>query len=289
MHPLYKYIWRTYIVFVFVGFFTFITMTFIFIYSHINLNIYSENFLIDLIFTVFIYKIIYLVYFFIIRIVFYIIGNNKYKRFLDDTMYQCKVGKFIEVSEELYKYIEKKPKIFSVRQAKISLISSVVVGYINIGDSQLAKTTLHNIPELKKSEDIFKFHILAYWSAYYINIDDLKNAEKYFAEMTDFFVKPSIPNLCRDIYEITKITLSIAKKDFEGVEDALKNHLEKSKNLLEEVGYVYELGNVYLYENRLDEAKEAFQFVIENGGDTYLVKKSKDFLDIVERKSDEIF
>jgi len=53
---------------------------------------------------------------------------------------------------------------------------------------------------------------------------------------------------------------------YEGAEQFFKNAFEISGTPFEKVDNKFFLGRIYLYFNRTEEARAAFEYVIENGG-----------------------
>ena len=192
-----------------------------------------------------------------------------------DTLNNCKAKDFTDIYESFQKQIVKNPKRFN-RLGKVLVLVNLSTGYLTQGDYQSAKVILEKIPRPKDKENSVKAVYANNWCDYYLGVNDLEQAQKCFENFHQLLENKAIlKSEFIDAYEIIKVEISIARGDYEDVEATLKMLLKNAKNLLREVSCHFKLSQVYIYENRFDEARDMLEFVIKNGGDTRYVNQAQ--------------
>jgi len=288
MYPLFKPLWRIYVILGWGGFFLVILAQVQFIIRQTNLStetgVTNDAFASELIAVSVIAVIIYLFCFMTGALMLVSAANKKVAKLTEETLKSCKIQEFIVIYENFQKQAEKHPKRLT-RDAILMIILNHSVGYLNLGDYTMAKLILEKLPtfKAKKSEDIFKFFYFNNWCNYYLGINDLEQAQSHLEKARQILDgNAHLKTKYWDLHTSTKISFSIAKKDVEGVEVTLQALLKNAKNSLQKVSRHYGLGQLYLHENRIDEACTMFKYVIENGGDTYFVNEAQTYLNQIK-------
>lgn len=102
----------------------------------------------------------------------------------------------------------------------------------------------------------------------------LANLLKYSNQIRQKNLKYSF--LCS--YNILTARYNLLSGKTDGVEQAFKLQLENSTHLLEKNSAHYNLATLYIKQNRIEEAKQALQFVVEHGNKLYIATKAKEML-----------
>jgi tetratricopeptide (TPR) repeat protein len=75
-----------------------------------------------------------------------------------------------------------------------------------------------------------------------------------------------------------RIRLNMERGNYEGAELFYSTLLDLDETEINKVECKFHLGRIFLHSNRMDKAKEAFEYVIENGNKTFFVEKAKSYL-----------
>ena len=228
--------------------------------------------------------VIYVICIFVFSLIIVMIGDKEYQKLVDNTLLKGKTQAFIDASEQFQKMVEKHPRRFT-KPYILRIVLTLAIAYLDIGDYQTAKITLEQLPNLenKKSDKALKASYLSAWCSYYLGVNDLEQAEQYFEKFCQLIDShANLKSQFMDSYRLYKAVFSMAKGDFEDAEATLKVQLKNAKNLLQEVYCHLLLGEVYLHENRLNEAHDILEFVIRNGGDTHYVNDARELLNQIQ-------
>lgn len=200
---------------------------------------------------------------------------------------QKRLNKIIDIlTEECdpYRYIE---QLLPLTQKKIQPNIRVIIliylacGYIDAGDNNQAKIVLSDISKIGTNNKINLSNISNLLTVLYLDDNDLNNARLALAD----FWKYSNQIKSNDIkYQIKKAynrqaaKLNMMENNLYGVEEIYKAQLEGGNTVLEKNILYYDYALLCIKQNRIDEAKKALQFVIENGNKLHLVTKAKEKL-----------
>ena len=251
-----------------------------------QLNIFFESgvrndeFVLELITLAVTALVFYVFYISVSTIALVFIGDKKYNNLTNKTMNSCKAKEFINISEGFKKQIENHPKRFKRNEIMLILIN-LLAGYVNGGKYQSARAILDEFPEFK-NRSIDKMLKPVYFfncCSYYIGIGDLDQAKLCLEKGN---IANRLNTRYKDMYILKKLEISLLEGNYKDAEPILKAHLENSKTLMQRVYCHFLLSKVYSQENRPEEALASLEFVIKNGGDTYMVPLAQD---AIERNS----
>jgi hypothetical protein len=213
---------------------------------------------------------------FVIIILYRIVGKKlaKINKLLDD----CKVSECVSAYEKL----SKNP---AGEKGRMFIHLSLSTGYIYLGDTERLKQSLDKVlPNVLKSRRSIDGLVEYYnnYILYYLSIDDIESAEECLQKMKAAYDNPRVSQFRKVSYDNNymnkRIRINIEKGEFDGAEAYYKLLLETKKKKIEKVAIHYSLGEVYTHYGRTDEAKAAFSYCVEHGGDTIYVSKSKEKL-----------
>jgi len=161
-------------------------------------------------------------------------------------------------------------------------------GYLTIGNDESAFQTLSQIKYFPKIREGASYLFLYHnnWFVYHVHTGDIAAAVESLAQMELALQNPKqrqLPTAYRDAYASAFIQrqyiLNMAHGDYAGCEDIFTAAYENATDTLNRVSAKCTLGRIYQHENRLNEAREAFKFAAEHGGDTIYQKKATEFLE----------
>jgi len=220
--------------------------------------------------------VIFAIWIFAVVIILSIIIKKKLEK-INQLSYDCKVNEYMNAYRKLTPFGKRE-------RAFVTL--SLSTGYVYLGDMDNLKWTLDdvNIEFLKRMRKGIGSVVCYYnnYVLYYLSVGDIANAEACLERMKEAYDSPTVNHLNKATYDeayITKrIFINMAKGDFDGAEMHFKLSLETAKQTIAKVAATYFLGEVYTHYGRLDEAREAFAYCAEHGGDTIYAKKAKEKL-----------
>lgn len=198
-----------------------------------------------------------------------------------------RLNSIIEIMNEEcdpYQYIA---QILPLTQQKLNNNTRVLIllylasGYINAGDLNQAKMVLSDIAKIPAYNKFNLANISNLWTALYLNENDLKNAQLALADLWNFL---NLQKSNKVKYQFTKIynrqaaVFNILSNKLEGVEEVFNTQLKSIESALEKNSLYYNLALLYIKQNRVDEARQALQFVIANGNKLHLVTLAKEKL-----------
>ena len=206
------------------------------------------------------------------------------------TVYAAKLNnKIVKIyTEECdpYTYINKYENILKrgLGNARTFVLINLSSGYLTIENSEKAKQILDGIKSFPNNKRGIESQVVFYNNlcSYYLQINDIPNAEKMLENMLCFLQNEKFPKQRYDRtynhYTDKQYSINIAKGIFNGAEEVFSIQFNREKTKLGKIFAKYQLGKIYIHFERFEEAKEAFEYVINNGNKTYYVGKSIDFL-----------
>lgn len=205
---------------------------------------------------------------------------------LCDLMLEKKYRVLLEncYTEEYIEFYKKRLKRKCSPGIRYHALICLCRGYLLSGKNEEGKCTLDKITMLPKTGVGDSRSILYYYylSLYYLRVNDLDKAEDAFKKMKFALANPKISKKYNkyfaESYYFINITLNIYKGKYVGAEEYYYNNFEKAKSLLEKVFLKYYLGVLYSRSGDIDKALAAYEFVLDNGNDTYYAKTASEYL-----------
>jgi len=193
-------------------------------------------------------------------------------------MEDCNLEEYIRIYNDLlFNQTNKRLKTF--------LMLNLSTGYLHAGNKERAEKTLNSIDGFGNSR-VGAIYLAVYYNnliAYYFLVNDIENVvdsmEELKVALNNKKLKIKIKNklLCSKIDK--ESLLNMANNIYDGAEQVFNIAFEREKHMLGKVYAKYTLGIIYLHDNRLSEATEAFEFTIKNGGTSIYAKRAKVHLD----------
>ena len=186
-----------------------------------------------------------------------------------------------------YTYISRYENILKRRlgNERPFVLMYLSAGYLAIENAEKAKQILDSIksfPYYIIRNVVNRFNFYNALCSYYLQVNDIPNAEKMLENMLSSLQNEKFPKLRYDetynYYTDKQYSINVAKGVFSGAEEVFSIRYNREKSKLGKVVAKYQLGKIYMYYERFEEAKEAFEYVINNGNKTYYVGKSIEFL-----------
>jgi len=188
---------------------------------------------------------------------------------------ECRVLESIELLIRCYKMSKGGSR---KKQVALQLVSA----YSCFGDNTQAKRVLDEISELRKKEKpsaASDATYILYWLSWNLNENRLEQAIDCLEQVKAVISSGQLRE--RDHYQIiycfmeAQMAIHIKQGNYAGSEFFYRAALLGAQNLLNKVSCMNALGKTYLHYERFDEARDAFSFVVQNGGDSYYVEKAK--------------
>ena len=185
-----------------------------------------------------------------------------------------------------YEFIERYEKVLKRRigKARTFVLISLSSGYLTAGNSQKAKQILDSVSKVSnnKAGILNKTCYFNNLCSYYLQVNDITNAESMLENMLEVLKNEKYPkqnyDLVYNFYIGKQYLINIAKGNYTGAEEVFSIQFNREKNKLGRVVAKYHLGKVYLNFNKLEEATEAFEYVVNNGNKTCYVDEAIDFI-----------
>ena len=210
-----------------------------------------------------------------------IVIQKRSKQFISQTIDSCHVGGFLYEVKKLEVWSNKGLNLAKKWWGRWSNLNASLA-YSYLGDLEQMKSRLTLLENMNvKKNKIHHVIYLSRWVSYYMAVFDFDKANDILFDMERLL---ATKKYSKEVYDHMDrfIKREKAVMEFEqGNGEAFKciNDLyEISPTLLAKVTIKFHLGRIHLHESRFDEAKEAFEYVIRHGGDTYYVNEAKEFL-----------
>ena len=165
-------------------------------------------------------------------------------------------------------------------------------GYLSAGNAETAKKHLETVtsfPKNKARNASYRFVHHSNMLSFHILTGDLDSAADHLEQMKEILddggngLGEMTRGQLNSHYNSQLYILNVANGVFEGAEEVFLKNLNEGTSRLSTVASRCRLGKVYLHYNRLDEAREAFEYVIENGNKTHHVTEAKELLELINQ------
>lgn len=211
---------------------------------------------------------------YLIAFLFTFIAQKRLKRIIDIMTEECDPYKFIE---QILPLAQQKNR----QNIKALLLTNLAAGYINAGDTVQAKTVLSDITKICTNNPIVRANICNLWAVLSINEDNTVGIPSMLADLLKYsnqIRQKKLKYTVLSSYNNLTARYNLLSGKTDGVEQVFKLQLENSTHLLEKNSAHYNLATLYIKQNRIEEAKQALQFVIANGNKLHLVTEAKEML-----------
>lgn len=211
---------------------------------------------------------------YLIAILFTLIAQKRLKRITSIMTEECDPYKFIE---QILPLAQQKNRQY----AKTLLLTNLAAGYINAGDMIQAKTVLSDIAKIGTNNPILRANVCNLWTVVFLNENNISNIPPALADLLKYSNQIKQKNLKYTVlrcYNSLTALYNLLSGKTDGAEQVFKLQLENSTHLLDKNISHYNLAMLYIKQNRIDEAKQALQFVITNGNKLYIATKAKEKL-----------
>ena len=206
-----------------------------------------------------------------------IYARIKYKKIADILTEECDPTRFILI-------IEKILKKRNLGKCKNGILINFSTAYLNLEHKDAVKQILDNIGYFANNR-LGAINRVAYYNnlfCYYVSIKDLTNAEVVLNYMQESLEDKKLSETDRRrfyiLYTEKTFSFQIAKGNFDGAEQIFRIMFEREKSMFAKVTAKFILGQIYLHYGRTEEAKSAFEYVIQHGNKLYNVQKAKQYL-----------
>ena len=201
----------------------------------------------------------------------------KMKKIINIMRDDCNPEKYLQICNELLSHCKDK-------KSRTLLMLNLSTGYLKAGDRDRAQMTLDRIDENGKGR-----RGATYLASYYNNLVSYFFLEKetgnVIASMEKLKIALNNKKLSRVYknkflcsYNEKESLLNMTNGIYDGAEQLFNDVLIRENHMLGKVYAKYILGIIYLHDNRLCEAREAFEFVVKNGGTLFYVKMAQEHL-----------
>ena len=159
-------------------------------------------------------------------------------------------------------------------------------GNLNLGDLQMARQMLDTAASCgfsnTKQSASNQFHYYQLMCSLFLSANDIENAEKTLSYLKVSAQNPKMypvnKNSTLSLCTSLQFSINIEKGIYDGAEQFFNNAFDIASIPIEKVSNKFFLGKIYMYFNRTEEAKTAFEYVIANGNKIICVKKAQQFL-----------
>ena len=203
---------------------------------------------------------------YLIAVLFALIAQKRLKRITAIMTEECDPYKFIE---QILPLAQRKNRQY----AKTLLLTNLAAGYINADDMVQAKTVLSDIAKIGTNNPILRANICNLWVVIFLNENNISNIPSALADLLKYSNQIKQKNLKYTVlclYNSLTALYNLLLGKTNGAEQVFKLQLENSTHLLDKNISHYNLALLYIKQNRIEEAKQALQYVDENGNKLYI-------------------
>ncbi len=211
----------------------------------------------------------------VFAIVFSKMANKRYMK-IAQKRENCRVGEYTATHE---KFLKRKLD----HRTEYAIRLNLFIGYCDLGELDKAENIIWEIePKFKRKNA----RAATYEAAYYADMAHFYGLKKDEEKKREFYGKLEEALKNEKIAETPKMMWqrniekekvhSLAKRG--QTDEAIKffeKAFEEEETLLGKVSVKLVLADIYTMKNDNEKAKEAVKYVIENGGDTYMVKEAE--------------
>ena len=203
----------------------------------------------------------------------------------------------IKINNDIFKILTQEcnpPKYINIMETamkgkrigayKTGVLLNLSTAYLNLEHKDAAKLILDTIgsrfpnTRLGAVNSVCYYHNMFY---FYLYKNDLQKAEDalHAMKLCSENIKAKKFRKSNDMaYTYNLCRLNMAKGQYEGSEQIIQDIFDRAKGMYAIVTYKLLLGQIYQHEGRTDEAKAAFEYVIEHGNKLYKVQEAKQCL-----------
>ena len=190
---------------------------------------------------------------------------------------ECNTKDFIAFYE---KALEKE----NINYLRSYILLNLSAGYLSSGDFAAGKQILDMVSRIPDTKDgashtVCFFNNLA---VYYIRTNELDYAENTLKNLNEALKNPKLDTKYyvryERLYSFGNVVINVARGNYNGAEDYLNMLFDKDKTLLMKVSAKYYLGDLYVRLGDPEKAASAFEYVLQNGNDTYYAQRASEYL-----------
>lgn len=89
------------------------------------------------------------------------------------------------------------------------------------------------------------------------------------------------------VYTEKLFLVNMANGNYDGVEQIMTIKFDRENSIMQKVGAKFELGKIYLHYGEIDQAKNAFEFVLNNGYNLHRVQEARMYLQQLMNGADQ--
>ena len=174
-----------------------------------------------------------------------------------------------------------KPRMFNLRNY---ILLNLSVGYLASGDFEYCKQVLDMVSRFPDTKNgaLYTACFFNNLASYYIRIKELEYAENTLKNMKEVMNSPNFDKKFYEIYDelyyTANIAIQVARGNYEGAEDHFNMCFDKETMLLRKVAVKCALGDLYVRLGEHEKAASAFEYVLQNGKETYYAQKASEYL-----------
>ena len=181
-------------------------------------------------------------------------------------------------------------KVFPLgKTTKTFIWLGLSTAYLTSGNNPAAFEALSAIKYFPKRrcKSIYELNYYNNFFVYHLQVNNIPAAIQSLTQMEQILqhgkLREPIRAQCAVIYVEKQCMLRMAKGNYDGCEAVFEQAFQRNENTLANVGAKYTLGKIYLHENRLREAKQAFEYVVTHGGSSRYPKEAAALLETLEQ------
>ena len=221
--------------------------------------------------------ITYLIELYLTTFIFNLLAGKKHNKIIQILQNECDPIKYLNT---YYPLTQKKVS----KNLKTFLLLNLSAGYISVGDYAQAKNVLSSI-DLKKSKPMNNIMFHLHLTSLNINEGNIAQAGKALDYVSNLISTTKIPQTQIDLLNKTRnlyaARIRIENGYFADVEQILLGLVASADCMYQKVSVKYTLANLYIKQNRTDEAIKEMRFVAENGNTLAIAQKARAFLQTV--------
>ena len=197
----------------------------------------------------------------------------------------CDFHKYIATMNDL---LQKNGKYNTTKRAinrtRTYLLLNLSTAFLNIGDNATVAQVLSDVNYFPNNRTGAKSKVVYYNNLclYYLRIKDIPSAAQALEQMNTALQNGKLRPLTREryltFYTGKQFLLNMENGNYDGCKPYFNALYDKETSVLGKVSAKFTLGKIYLHENRTAEAKQAFEYVIANGGASYYANQAKEYL-----------
>jgi len=203
--------------------------------------------------------------------------RKKLNKIVDLLLVECNPQKCLAVASKL---LDRNCDV----QGKANIRLNLSTIYMGTGNTEMAKKMLDQVNVNNNNKHTVRYKSVYYnnLASYYITTHDSKSAREALEKMSLALKEPKVPPLLREsgfhLYNSKTLLCNMEEGNYEGCEQTFSVMLDKAKNNYEKSMCQLTLGKIFINNGKIDKAKMALQYVIDNGNTLYAVEEAKQLL-----------